>query len=70
MNLHDELSATTPCKVCAYLETLPPSEADEWARELALPVSIVGNTAVVRALSRRKVEVTETSVRRHRNRHA
>lgn len=69
--LHDELAgeSTTSCKVCAFLTSLPPSLAEEWRRELALPVNIVGNTAIVRALSRRHVDVTEPSVRRHRSRH-
>jgi len=72
MSLHDELAGDTnvPCKVCAYLATLKAAEAAEWSRELALPINTVGNTAVVTALARRGVSVTETSVRRHRAKHA
>lgn len=71
MSLHDELTADTlaPCKVCAFLSTLTPREASEWDGELARPVKEVGNTAVTRALARRGVGVTETSVRRHRAKH-
>lgn len=68
--LHDELAVTTGCIICNFLESLTPSAADEWRTELALPVKQVGNTAVVTALKRRNVRVTETSVRRHRSRHA
>ena len=68
-SLHDELSVGPACKVCAYLSTLTPEKAHEWSAELALPVSEVGNAAVVAALTRRGVIVTETSVRRHRTRH-
>lgn len=70
-SLHAELTEATavPCKVCAYLNSLAPSEAAEWARELAYPVKVIGNTAVVNALAKRGVEVTETSVRRHRAKH-
>lgn len=57
------------CKLCAYLGDLAPSEAGEWQLELALPVSVVGNTAVVNELARLGVDVTEMSVRRHRSRH-
>lgn len=70
-SLHAELTDATvvPCKVCAYLSSLAPSEAAEWARELAYPVAVIGNTAVVMALAKRGVQVTETSVRRHRAKH-
>lgn len=68
--LHDELAAgPTGCKVCTFLATLTPAEATEWQAELKLPVKVIGNTAVVLALRRRKVEVSETGVRRHRDRH-
>lgn len=71
MSLHDELAGTSfTCKVCAFLTTLPPSEAVEWGRELALPVNIIGNQAVVSAIARRGIDLTEASVRRHRSRHA
>lgn len=71
-SLHDELRAETgeyTCKVCAYIDTLSAGEQDAWFKELASPVKVVGNTAVVNALKRRGVTVTETSVRRHRSRH-
>jgi hypothetical protein len=71
VGLHTELTGgtVTPCKVCAYLGSLDPMLAEEWQQELALPVSEVGNTAVVTALKRRSVIVTEASVRRHRRSH-
>lgn len=70
-SLHAELAGDSKpaCKMCAYLSTLSSSEAAEWQAELALPVTVVGNTAVVNALKRRNVDVTEMSVRRHRSRH-
>lgn len=71
-SLHDELAggSAPACKVCAYLGTLTPAEAGEWHAELAKPVAVIGNTAIVNALKRRGITVTETSVRRHRSRHA
>lgn len=71
-SLHDELAgaSASACKVCTYLTTLPAAEAEEWTTELARPVTVVGHTAVVNALARRRIAVTETSVRRHRSRHA
>jgi hypothetical protein len=71
MSLHDELAEQRPsaCKICTYLDTLPFGEADEWERELSLPVSEIGNMSVVSALRRRGVLVEETSVRRHRRNH-
>jgi hypothetical protein len=73
VRLHDELAGDPPgnaCKLCAYLASLTTAECDEWCAELSLPISVVGNTAVVRALARRGVNVSEGAVRRHRNRHA
>lgn len=69
--LHDELTGGSPpaCKLCAYLSGLAPSEAEEWQTELREPVNVIGNTAVVRALAKRGVDLTEVSVRRHRARH-
>lgn len=69
--LHAELAASnaTGCKVCAFLATCLPGVAVDWQDELRLPVAVVGNTAVVSALKRRGVDVTEASVRRHRGRH-
>lgn len=72
-HLHDELSAATKqtgCRICAYLATLTDNERETWQSELALPVNVIGHTAVVNALRKRGVAVTETSVRRHRTRHA
>lgn len=70
-SLSEELaSGSAPaCKVCAYIESLAFSEQKEWHDELSKPVSAVGNTAVVNALHRRGVILTEVSVRRHRTRH-
>lgn len=70
-SLFEELaSGSAPaCKVCAYLSNLAPSEQMEWHAELSKSVSQVGNTAVVTALARRGVRLTEVSVRRHRSRH-
>lgn len=59
----------SPCRLCAFIRSLDPNEASEWTRELALPVSVIGNTAVVNALLRRDYDITEASVRRHRSRH-
>ena len=61
--------AVPVCKLCAYLTTLGPAERAEWQQELALPVSIVGNTAVLNALKRRGLEIEDPSVRRHRRNH-
>ena len=69
MSLHDELATPSTCRLCAFLAGLAPSEAAEWRAELALPVTTIGNTAVVNALIRRDVDITEASVRRHRGRH-
>jgi hypothetical protein len=69
--LHDELTAgaSSACKLCAFLDQHP-ATAWEWRLELANPVSIVGNTAVVKALRSRGVDIGEASVRRHRENHA
>lgn len=71
MSLHAELAgATAPaCKVCAFLSNFAPSEVAEWQVELALPINLVSNTAVVNALRRRGESITEASVRRHRSNH-
>jgi len=68
--LHDELADGSPaaCKLCNFLGHNP-EVAEEWARELALPVTLVGNTSVVLALKRRGVNIEEASVRRHRRNH-
>jgi hypothetical protein len=72
MTLHEELagSSAPACRICAYLATLTYAEADEWARELSKSIEVIANVAVVRALKRRGVELTEASVRRHRENHA
>lgn len=68
--LHDELAfQSTACVLCSYLDGLDPAAAAEWRSELAQPVRVVGHTAVVNALARRNVRVSETSIRRHRRRH-
>jgi hypothetical protein len=69
--LHDELADGSPaaCKLCAFLQSRHPEDAEEWARELALPTTMVGNTSVVLALKRRGVSIEEASVRRHRRNH-
>lgn len=71
MSLHEELTAgSSACKVCTFLANLPESEsAAEWVTELALPATIVSHTAVMRALRKRGVEVTESSIKRHRSNH-
>jgi hypothetical protein len=70
-SLHATLTAASKptCKLCAYLATLSTADAAEWQAELALPVNIVGNTAVVNELARRGCDLTEMAVRRHRSRH-
>lgn len=69
--LHDELAAGsgTGCKVCHYLSGLRPADQAEWDAELRQPVKVIGNTAVVNALAKRGLDVTEAAVRRHRGRH-
>lgn len=70
--LHAELVAEGPptaCRICAFISTLSPVEAADWANELRLPVSVVSNVAVVRALRKRGINLAETSVRRHRSNH-
>jgi hypothetical protein len=70
-SLHDELIGLNDhsCKVCVFLSQLSPDLEEEWVRELALPVKEIGNTAIVRALARRGIQIDETSVRRHRRNH-
>jgi hypothetical protein len=72
MTLHDELTqpGRGACRICVFLSTLPAVVAMEWGAELSLPVTEVGNSAVVAALFRRGVVIDETSVRRHRRNHA
>ena len=72
MTLHDELAAASQpsCKLCAFIALLPAAEAEEWRTELALPVQVIGNNAVLTALALRGIKVTEASIRRHRSRHA
>lgn len=69
--LEDELVGLTanPCKLCVFLSGLAPEEAADWHRLLRYSVRQVGNTAVVRALARRNVDINERSVRRHRSKH-
>lgn len=57
------------CKVCAFLTTLPPAQAQEWQDEMRLPVTVISHMSVMRALGRRDVDITEASVRRHRRHH-
>jgi hypothetical protein len=75
-SLHDELIAEKggACKVCTYLSRLDPIEAAEWEVEIARPNPKgtgydIPNTALVVALRRRKVNIEEASVRRHRLNH-
>jgi uroporphyrinogen-III synthase len=69
--LHEELTASpvSACKLCQFLRTLPLYQQAEWQREMQLPVREVGNEAIVRALTKRGVDLSEVSVRRHRKRH-
>lgn len=70
--LSEELAAGSvfPCKLCAFLDAQPPATFNEWIDELKKPVTVIANVAVVRALKRRGVAITEASVRRHRANHA
>ena len=70
--LHEELAGDSvpACKLCAYLNTIPLTVLTEWVAELALPVTVIANIAVVNALRLRGVSLTEASVRRHRANHA
>ena len=69
--LHEELAGQSAptCKLCAFLSGLSPAERAEWQTELELPVSIIGNIAVLNALKRRGVDIEDPSVRRHRRNH-
>ena len=70
MTLVNELEQSTAsgCRLCLYLDSL--EDREEWDSALAQPVTKVGNTAVVKALRKRGVVLTEASVRRHRVNHA
>jgi hypothetical protein len=71
VTLHERLTGgpVSGCTLCVYIDTLPADEQAEWNKELGLPVTVVGNTAVVNELARVKIATSETSVRRHRTRH-
>jgi len=70
--LHEELTGggVAQCRLCQFLRSLSLIEAAEWKAELREPVSVIAHVSVVNALARRGVDITETSVRRHRARHA
>ena len=70
--LHEELTGDSApaCKLCVFVAALDAFSRSEWQRELALPVTVIANVAVVNALKRRGTELTEASVRRHRANHA
>ena len=71
-SLHAELvgdSKGGACKVCTFLSRLDPATRAEWEQEIALPPTEVAHTAIVVALRRRMVSITEASVRRHRSDH-
>ena len=68
MNLYTELVRTSPCKLCAYINSRPPEEWTEWEDTLALKE--VSSTKVVKYLQVRGVTLDEASVRRHRENHA
>jgi hypothetical protein len=73
MTLAAELAADRPapaCVICSFLTTLPEDDAAEWRVELRKPVTLVSHTSVLRALLRRDVSITESSVKRHRRLHA
>lgn len=65
-SLHEELVRPAACKLCDFLDGLAPSEAYTWQLELALPTRIIGHASVAEALKRRDVDISESSVRRHR----
>lgn len=68
MSIRDELVAgtATGCKLCAFISVQDEDAQGEWRAALALPVKVVGNLSVVRALARRGLAIDEASVRRHR----
>lgn len=69
-SIAEELTEDEPrCKICRYLRSLDVDLAWQWAQGMDKPVEEVPNVNVVRALGRRKVLVSEATVRRHR-RHA
>ena len=58
--------AATNCKTCLFLQTLSGEEHVDWAKA----VNTAGSaSAVARAITKRSdISVTESSVKRHRNR--
>jgi hypothetical protein len=58
------------CHICAFTRSLPVAEQSEWHTELSKPADIVSHMSILRALQRRQVEVSESSVKRHRRNHA
>lgn len=71
MSITKELQAPgkNPCKLCTFMLTLDEADRKELADNLALPVTVVGNKAVVAFMGRRGITLDETSVRRHRSNH-
>ena len=72
MSLHDELAVQqrpNTCTLCTFLESLVPPKRAEWERELALPPSVIGHSAVAKYLVKIGVSIEESSVRRHRSNH-
>lgn len=73
MGLEQELTQVQGgCKLCEFLSALPEGGDDgraNWTAQLARPVKTIGHLSVARALIRRGVPITETSVRRHRENH-
>jgi hypothetical protein len=71
MGLHEELvgGRKITCSLCLYLSQCDPEFRTMWNSELTLPVSVVSNVAVVKALAERKWPIDEASVRRHRKNH-
>lgn len=63
----DTPRAGNPCKICTFLETLNPGPLTEWLD--AIKNRSFSNSAISRALKRRDVIVSESSVSRHRRTH-
>jgi len=71
--LSEELAAdqaSSQCRICAWLETQSPESQGEWRTELSRPAKVISHTSVLRALKKRGVATSETSVKRHRSLHA
>ena len=68
--LADDQRLGSSCLLCTYIRSLPVGDQAEWHAELARPATVVSHASVLRALEKRGVAITESSVKRHRRHHA